>query len=224
MLVCELLEDDQSRVNVGGSAQASFARVFKKKFPNSRVISISPRSSQAADIIVKHNGKKLQFEVKARTGPERTNVVYDKSLRRGAHDPILDAFARSFGKERTFSELIDSYRKKDSRIGFPGDLGVVSSGKIPREFNSTDPTFLSQLRQAVIRRLQANGDNYFAIHDLSTGITSVYFTGLGDNVLGAKPYPKLSSVQIDTYGGGYKGGMRVGIKAVIAASSKTIAL
>jgi len=223
MLIWELFEDDQTRVDVGGSAQSSFARSFKKKFPKARIVSISPRSSQAADIVVKYNDQKLQFEVKARTGPEKTNVVYEKSLKRGDHDPVLDTFAQLFGKD-SFSKLIDSYRKKSSKIGFPGDLGVVSSGKIPREFNSTDPAFLSKLRSAVIKRLHDNGDNYFAIHDLSTGITSVYFTGLGDNVLSAKPYPKLTSVQIDTYGGGYKGGMRVGAKAVIAASNKTVTL
>src|SRR5271163_1197913 len=97
MFVWELLlENDQSRVDIGGTAQASFARSFTKKFPKARIISIAPRSSQTADIVVKYQGEKLQFEVKARTGPEKTNVVYDKSLRRGDHDHILDIFARDF--------------------------------------------------------------------------------------------------------------------------------
>ncbi len=223
MLVSELFESDQARVDIGGSAQATFARAFKRKYPKSRIVSISPRSSKAADIIVKHEGQKLQFEIKARTGPEKTNVVYNTTLRRGDRDPVLDSFARSRGKD-SFSALIDSYRKKDSQIGFPGDKGVVKSGKIPREFYSDDPDVLSKLRAHVIKHLQANGDNYFAIHDMSTGTTSIYFTGLGDNILGAKPYPKLTSVQLDTYGRGYKGAMQIGTKAVIAASSKTVTL
>jgi len=223
MLVSELFEDDQARVDVGGTAQASFARAFKKKFPNAKIISTAKRSSQVADIVVSYKGKKLQFEVKARTSPEKSNVVYNKTLRRGDPDRVFDEFAHAFGG-KSFSALIDSYRNKNPKIGFPGDKGVVSSGKIPRDLSSEDPAFLSRLRALVIRSLKDNGDNYFAIHDLSTGMTSIYFTGLGENVLGAKPYPRFSSVQIDTYGGGYKGAMQVGAKAVIATSSKTITL
>jgi len=224
MLVSELFEADQARVDIGAVAQAAFARNFKKKFPGSRVVSISKRSSQVADIVVRYQGERLQFEIKARTGPDETNVVYAKTMRRGDSNKVFDAFARSFNDNTdSFCDLIDLYRKEDTSVGFPEDEGVKnSSGKIPWEFKSDDPDFLSLLRSLVIKHLKAHGDNYFGLYDLSTGTTSIYFTGHGENILSAKPYPKLTFVQIDTYGGGYKNSMRVAAKANIAASSKTV--
>lgn len=230
MLVNELilLEDDQARISVGGSAQSTFTRQFKRAYPKARVTSIAPRSSQAADAVIKLDGHTLQFEIKARLNPDKTNVVYNKTIRRGDANPVFDSFAESFsdGKFHSFSDLVDSYRdvNKGNNYGFPGDKGTPSSGKLPSEFKSEDPAFLKKLRAEVVKTLRENGDNYFALYDFSKGYTSIYHTGLGENILGAAPYPKLSWVIIQTYGGGYKGAMQLGAKAIISASSKTIIL
>lgn len=220
MLFLNLLEGLplQTRVELGSSIQTLFAKTFVQKFKNAKITAISPSSSQREDVIIDFAGQPLQFEVKARLRPFSTNIVYEKTLRKDQNDPIFDAFADSFskGKFQSFSELMNFYKQNiDPRVGFPGEKGTPSSGKIPSEFKTDDASFLEQLRVVSMQRFQEKGDNYFVIYDHSDKNFYIFHTGFGPNPLKAGSFPHFDFVKVDTYGGAYKGGMRVAFKAIV---------
>lgn len=208
----------QTRVELGFSVQTLFAKTIVRTFKKTKILAISPSSSQREDVIIDFAGQPLQFEVKARLKPFSSNIVYEKTLRKGQNDFVFDTFADKFskGKFQSFSELMNFYKQNiDPRVGFPGEEGTPKSGKIPLHFKTNDVSFLELLRVTSMQRFQKKGDNYFVIYDHSDKNFYVFHTGLEPNLLKAGPFPHFDSAKVDTYGGAYKGGMRVAFKAVI---------
>jgi hypothetical protein len=212
MLLIELYDPRQTRVDIGGEAQKLFIRAFRKKYPEARFMSVSEKSSQDADVVFQIDGKNYNFEIKSRTGPFKSNVVYDKRITRDTQDPVLNDFAKHFsgGETKTFAELMDEHGGK-----FPGE-GGASSGSVPKNFTTDDAEFLDTLRKHAISHFEERGDNYFAVFE--NGKFSIFHIS-GPNPLNAGPFPKFDFAKVDTYGGAYKDKMRVAVKAVVDAHS-----
>lgn len=216
-------QNTQTRVSKGAEAQETFvvrlAAHFGSKFT---VISTSPTSSQAPDLIAKFGNRKIQFEVKGRASHTAPITFFDKSIRRGGSDQMLNDVASAFsnGQYNTFEEMIDGYRQTNPQVGFPGDEGTPKSGKLPPEFRVRDnPVLQQQVRDHLIAHFQLSNDNYFAAINRNTGRAEVYWTGVGINPLQAPEFPAVTFVVLDTYGGAYNGAMRVALKVELDPNS-----
>jgi hypothetical protein len=212
----------QTRVYAGADAQQSFVgRLQAAVGQGFKLISVAPMSSQAPDVIAEINGQSCQFEIKGRGGQAAHITFFDRSIRRGNRDPMLDDVARALAgtNVESFEHMIDMYRKKNKAVGFPGDKGAPPSGKLPPEFRvHDDPQLFERVRAHLIAHFNEAGDNYFAAMNRDNGKASVFWTGLGQNVLNAPAFPPLKSVVLDTYGGAYKGAMRVALKVTLDPS------
>jgi hypothetical protein len=134
----------------------------------------------------------------------------DKKLNKTVSVPLASVIPSSVKK---MNQLVDFYHDySDSSVGFPGDQGVIKSGKLPKEFEITDKRFLIELRKLVLDHFAKGGDNYFSIHFRSTDAINSYYTGHGKNVLEYEPVPELKFFGFMTYGGVSGGKMRSGIK------------
>lgn len=214
----------QTRVAHGAEAQASFAeRLATAIGPGFKLISSAPMSSQAPDVVGSVNGQDVQFEIKGRNSQSSHITFFDRSIRRGGNDPMLNdvSAALTQGKLNNFEQMIDAYRKKNKAVGFPGDKGAPPSGKLPPEFRvSDDQALFTSVRQHLIDHFAQAGDNYFAVVNRDTNQTEIFWTGAGQNPLNAPVFPQLIFVLLDTYGGAYKGAMRVAMKVKLDPSAR----
>ena len=113
----------------------------------------------------------------------------------------------------SMTALVDFYRiYGNSEVGFPGDKGVIKSGKLPKEFEVTDTTFLEHAHELIQEHFAENSDNYFAVHFRTDNTVKMFFTGYGKNTLKLPKLPKLTFFGFMTYGGVSGGKMRSGIK------------
>jgi hypothetical protein len=178
-------------------------------------------SSQAPDVIAEINDQTCQFEIKGRGNQASHITFFDRSIRRGNRDPMLDDVARALvGSDvDSFEQMIDMYRKSNKAVGFPGDKGAPPSGKLPPEFRvHNNPQLFERVRNHLLAHFGEAGDNYFAVLNRDDGKASVFWTSLGQNVLQAPMFPPLKMVVLDTYGGAYKGAMRVALKVQLDPS------
>lgn len=211
----------QTRVTNGAAAQMTFAEKLQK-MEGVEIESTAPMSSQAPDVVATINGEEAQFEIKGRNTAVAPITFFDKSARRGQEDAVLDEIAETFtsGKIKSFERMIDAFRKRNPEVGYPGDEGTPASGKLPPEFRVKDnPEVFERVRDYLIEHLHLHNDNYFGVvnrDDMDT--TEVFWTGGGPNPLNAPEFPPLTFVLLDTYGGAYKGAMRVALKVQLDPS------
>lgn len=212
-------EDEQSRVSTGAAAQIFVVRDFRRKFPSSKLTFKAPPGSQKTDIIMTmKDGTAVHLEVKV-AGMRIT--AYDSTIHRGDTDALLDWAASTLPnnpQKLSFSDLIDTVRQQDRRVGFPGDEGVAKSGKVPA-FPLKGPAVLSQLRQQLMNRYKEKGDNYLALVIPGTNQVQYYYiSGPFLRGLHAEKFPTLSRAQFDTYGWDSKSGngLRAAIKVYIS--------
>lgn len=204
----------QSRVSAGSSAQDRIFEIIRDAYGEENVeyVSSAPVGSTKPDLVVKVNQTPAQFEIKGTSSVSSPITFFDKSVRRGMSVEILNDLTRAFTGIPTFEKMIDQFRKRDKSIGYVGDEGVGKSGKLPSELTSTDDDILQAVRNKIIEHLHEGGDNYFVVYDRSANEPHIFFTGLGKNVLKAKPIPKFKKASLQTYGGPSGGAMRVGFK------------
>ena len=107
---------------------------------------------------------------------------------------------------------MDYYRQKDITIGLAGDDGAPRSGKLPKEFTTTNKSILSAMHKLILDHFGEGGDNYFVIHNRNTDELQMYYTGHGTNHLKLPKLPPLKSFSLATYGGASSGSTRVGLK------------
>lgn len=204
-----------ARVHHGSEAQERFVEWMEEKYGERfKLQSVAPRSSQAPDVIATVDGTHLQFEIKGQ-GETQHFTFIDRMVRRDQPDPILDSVARALSGDDSFTGLIDRYRKTNPAVGFPGDEGAPPSGKVPPEFRlNQDPQVLDQVRTYLHQTFKQAGDNYLAVVQ-QPGPVTLYWTGVGKNVLKAPPLPTVNAVTLATYGGAYKNAMRVALKVFL---------
>ena len=142
------------------------------------------------------------------------NLSIDPKTNKKLKNRILVPLAAVIPKKiRNMNQLVDFYHDySDSSIGFPGDKGVIKSGKLPKEFEIIEPRFLDELKSLIKKHFAKGGDNYFSIHSRSNDIIKSYYTGHGKNILGYEEIPPLKFFGFMTYGGVSSGRMRSGIK------------
>jgi len=207
----------QSRLSCGSNAQLNVVNHLKQTFGNMQVQSIAKIGSTKADLVVDMGGSTVQFEVKGTSNTRAPITLFDKSMKRGKRNHVLDSAARVISQNAVtcFSDLVDMHRRRDKTIGFPGDVGVYKSGRLPKGLELTDTTTLNDIRQSIIEHFHENADNYFAVNDYNNGTVNVFWTGYGDNVLESPMFPELKKFTMRTYGGPSAGSMRVGVKVVL---------
>lgn len=205
-----------ARVHHGSEAQEQFVEWMQEQWGDRvKVLSVAPRSSQAPDVVAEVDGVQIQVEVKGQSSESRHLTFIDRMVRRNQPDPIMDAVAQALANTDSFTQLIDSYRRSNPAVGFPGDEGAPPSGKVPPEFRmNTDQRVCSQVGQYLLDTFKNAGDNYLAIVNADKHVT-LYWTGVGPNPLKAAPLPALHAVSLATYGGAYKDAMRVALKVFI---------
>ena len=209
-------DNTQPRVSNGIAAQTAVIRHLEQQFgPNFELIGQAMHGHKSPDIVSTIHGVPAQIEVKGRTNSNSTVKIYEKSIKRGQRDLVLDLFAKyvSIGVVDTFEHYVDLKRTTNSSVGFPGDPGViVKSGKfyVPVE----DVKIRSRLRPLIVNTLTANSDDYFAIHTLDSGATDVYDIGSTNSNFSANRLPNIRSIRCETYGSSYKSAMRIAIKVV----------
>lgn len=116
-----------------------------------------------------------------------------------------------------FVNTIDFFQKHvNPQIGFCGDPAPVpKSGAMPPQFNTQDSGILSVIRANILEHLGIGGDNYFSVYTVSDEEAEVYYTGFGDNALGANDFPGLALGRLATYGGCSSGATRIAFKAAL---------
>lgn len=209
----------QARVGQGAEAQHEVFRYIKRlirdRIPGVTIkfISLSAPGSQEPDIVIEVNGKRIQFEVKHRTGFGSLVTVFNKFVRRGeTNNPINNIVKLMTGRPLTFEKLIDIRRKKDKSQGFPGDEGVVNiSGKFSPLTVDKDSPKMKLLTDYLLPLFTSSGDNYFVLHYGSKNV-KMFFTGEGENILDMPTLDSFDLVKLDTYGTGYNGAIRMAVK------------
>lgn len=206
----------QSRVETGSRAQNVICQKLQEKYGNRiHIISTAKTASQAADLVFEFDGNQTQMEIKSHNTKTSPITFFDKSIRRGDNLPFLDEVAATFSNGHSFSfeKLIDVYRETNPAVGFPGDEGTPKSGKLPSQLRITENEYLlDRFRQFLIRHFHEHQDTYFVVYNKDDQNAIIYYTGFGNNPLEAPLLPKVSKVILDTYGGAYKGAMRVALK------------
>lgn len=219
MKMIELLNEEiQQRVFHGSEAQQIIEQQLSDEFGDDyELISIAPPSSKKPDLVARIEDEVVQFEIKGRADTNSLIKFYEKSVGRGQRDRVLDSIANilSDGQAHDFTNFMDLLRKTNKHYGFPGDKGVVKSGSI--YLNVTDRAHLSKIRTYLINTLRADGNNYFVAYNRKSHDVSYFHTGQGSNALNVPRIPNINQIVIDTYGGQYKGKMRVAIKVRLAS-------
>lgn len=228
----------QNRVAAGSKTQDMVAEYVQKICYSNKMIcedeyTTARPGSTAPDLEMTVNSKGIQFEIKGTNNRSSPITFFDKSASRTKPVPkILDEIAHVFIKSIRISGLtaqqrmqqeayplsfigaIDYFKSLDPSVGLAGDQGVVSSGKLPPEFSTTDASILKAMRDLIIDHFEEGGDDYFVVHDRSTDNFEIYFVGKRsvDNVLNLPMIPKFTSFTLATYGGASSGSTRCGLK------------
>jgi hypothetical protein len=191
---------------------------------------------QTSDLSFVIEGNTVNVEVKGAANRAARIAVFDKSVRRKSVPAEIERVASAFiqtlkfqgrslktqmekaGYSLDFLGMLDFYRdKQDPAIGLAEDSNTASSGKLPREFSSTDALVCRAARLVILETFKSAGDSYFAVHDKSTDDVDAWHTGLGRDLLEFGPFPRIKSVTLDTYGGasGPARSTRIGLKITL---------
>ena len=201
-----ILGNDSQHV-VASTLQAAHGAAFS-------VTHLASTGSRSPDLIASYEKQIIQIEIKGRNNSKQEVTLFDRSTRRNISVPALDKIITIVADSSlTFSEFVDLYRRGDQTVGFPGDVGVPKSGKIPsKTLSVTDPVKLQHLHEYIREYFASTNDNYLAIHNRDVGTIDVFHTGYGLNVLDAPCLPILTRFGLHTYGGASSGAMRIGMK------------
>jgi len=234
--------EGQARVQAGHLSQNAVALyvkelVIKKGIEIENEFKTARAGSAKPDLVMTINKKRTQFEIKGTAGGGDPLITFfDKSVNRGGREikviqELADIYIdnlkvdgkkvstemKSMKLPSTFVGIIDYFKSRNSTVGFAGDEGVKSSGKLPSEFAITDSSILSKLRKVVIDHFKEGkdgGDDYFIIHNKKSNTFKSYYVGGGSagNVLKLPELPNFKSFLLATYGGKSSGSTRVGLK------------
>ena len=216
----------QNRVAAGAATQKLIAdKVEAIAFENGQnyeFVSTARPGSTAPDLVVSIDGKNIQFEIKGTSSGTAPVTFFDKSVSRARKTPnLINQIAMGFidayklplkGKDKSFVGAMDYYRGKDKTVGLAGDSGAPRSGKLPKEFTTTDKALMRKMHAIIVDHFKEGGDNYFVIHNRSTDDLQMYYTGHGQNHLKLPKLPQFKSFSLATYGGASSGSTRVGLK------------
>lgn len=205
MKLIDIFEATQGRVIQGHSSQEQTIHFLKRlaKGKQFELISSSRPGSKLPDIVAKINDVPVQFEVKGRSSGIGGQIsIFNLSATRGIRNKLLDTIASIFeDKNVSFEQAIDQHRKKNPLIGYPGDQGALTSGKVPPTWKTSDSSKIDKFKKIIINHLHSKGDNYLIIHDRNQEKHYIFWTGLGQNVLNAPPLPPIRYIVADTGGG-----------------------
>jgi hypothetical protein len=191
-------------------------------------VALASIGQKTPDLILQYDNVQTQVEVKGRDRLSSPLAFFEKSARRDQCDSeALQRLAQIYsnGQVDCFQQLIQQYRDINNSIGFPGDEGVINSGKLPPELTVKDDNpILTALREYAIACLHAHNNNYFAIYNKTAHNIQLFYTGLGENVFDAPTFPQFNSAALTTYGSSYKGAMRVALKIKLCDDGQTIGI
>lgn len=205
----------QPRIILGNNSQHIVASSLQAAHGISFAVThLAPTGSRSPDLIASYEKQIIQIEIKGRNNSRQEVTLFDRSTRRNISVPALDKIINIVtDSSLTFSEFVDLHRQGDPTVGFPGDVGVAKSGKIPsKTLSVSDAAKLLHLHEYISEYFTVNNDNYLAIHNRDVGTINVFHTGYGLNVLEAPPLPTLTRFGLHTYGGASSGAMRIGMK------------
>ena len=202
------------RVHHGSNAQYIAQAHLTQSYDSCVIKSIASLGSHAPDITAVVNGVDIQCEVKNSVRITSPVVTINKTVKRGNIN-IIDELVPVItgGIWDSIEEAVDYHRLTDTTIGFPGDAGTPTSGKLPKCLKITNAQLLRDVRESVITNLVQHQDTYFImVCHRPTPVLHVFYTGYGHNVLNAPPLPQLSMAKLRTYGNAKNGSMRVALK------------
>lgn len=199
-----------------------------------KVVSTASYGQKDSDVVVRVNGTEFGIEVKGIKDHAKLIPIFDKSVRRHSVPKDIENITEAYistlslggasvrrlmsieGYPSDFLGLLDFFRDHvDGTVGLAEDSNSSSSGKLPKEFLTTDPYVLKAARAIILGNLKVSRDSYFAIHDKSRDSVNFYYTGFGTNVLLQPRFPNLRQAALDTYGGASAGATRVAFKVRI---------
>lgn len=203
------------RVEAGDTAQQKVYEHLVSKFPTLELVSYAKKYVRGPDLVVRLNGELIQCEVKSISSENQSVALVEKSVRRGDRYDIFDAIVSEITRDEivTLSNYIDWVREKDTSVGFPGDDGVASSGKVPPCLKVTDSELLRTARQLIIRHLVSAGNDLLCLYNVKTDEVIVY--SLKDCWLDCERLPTFRKVSFGTYGASKSGAMRVALKVLM---------
>lgn len=194
-----------NRVETGHQAQMSVVDLLINEH-QATLKTVANIGSNKVDICVIKNEQELNFEVK-KPSKKWVSILEKTSRRRKATDIFDDIVAEvTFEEHLSLSSLIEKCRQTDTKIGYPGDVGVIKSGKLPK-FNLTN--HLEYVRSTIRRWLISNNIHYLVLVDDSIRIFNVS-DPLG--IITTDTIPPIIKARIDTYGASKDGAMRVVLK------------
>jgi len=210
MLIHVLTEQNQPRVAMGAAAQQSVADWLTTHF-GIEIDSIAGIGQRRTDIQGTYNGANLNFEVKNVDSPVIRIVLFNTIIerprattatsRKAKEHPVINRFIGTLtnGDFHSFNNWIDSHRKINQTIGFPGDFGVRKRSGVlpPHRTVSGSKDFMRKYQRLIVNRLAESDIQYFVF--VINGVPRIYHAS-GPNPLNAKPFPYPSTVMLDTYG------------------------
>ena len=207
----------EGRVVTGAQGQEQVFQFLQQTYGDKHVIERTGGAvigSKTGDLNVTIDNEALQMEIKNASSPKTPITLYDKTVRRGKLTRDIDDIIRAVTGDpnMTMEKYIDMKRRKDRTIGYPGDKGVrAKSGSFPRVLITQDDPAMQTAYRAIIRHFAFGGDTHFAINH-GSGSATIYHTGHGPNPINVPTFPVPTTLLLDTYGGAYRGGMRMGVK------------
>lgn len=208
----------QARVLNGHKAQLAVHEASKEL--GATLVSVSRPGSQRPDVAVLFNGVITQFEVKNSTSQTSAVTPFSETVHRGKAakiDAIIPLMTN--GSHATINEAIECGKLFDRTVGFPGDTHAPSTGRLPL-MTVTDVMSLTVIREFVIERLVEQHNTYLTLHcKHKSQKFHTYWTGIGNNVLGAPELPPIRMAKLATYGASPDGTMRVALKINFHAHS-----
>lgn len=209
----------KGRVLTGKAGQEAVYEYLRKTYGDKHTIEqleTAAIGSQRADLVVSIDATPYQFEIKNSSIPASKApspvTLFDRTVRRDKPNAIIDGLVSVMtGKARmTLAKMVDQLRKQDKTIGYPGDAGVGKSGKFMLRMDASNP-LMGAIHTYIEEHLQESGDSYLAIYHIDR-VVKLFYTGYGRNILKASELPIPKFIKLETYGGPYTGGMRMGVK------------
>jgi hypothetical protein len=230
--------NNQGRVGAGSKTQDMVAQhvkdlAYKKGIEVETEFKTARAGSTAPDLEMTIAKEKVQFEIKGTNNRTAPITFFDKSVKRAGAKPkiledVVDVYIDKLtisgstvktlmakgGYPKTFIGIIDFYQSRDPKFGLAGDVGVIKSGNLPKDFVTTDRAILSAMRDVILEHFKHGGDDYFVVHNRSSDEFEIYYVGGGSakNVLGSPALPAFKGFALATYGGASGGATRIGFK------------
>lgn len=174
---------------------------------------VAPAGSQRSDIVADINGSTETFEVKHCYKQTSPIALYSETIKRGRAakiDSIIPIMTH--GTHHNINDAMIMGKLLDETVGFVGDCGVPSTGRLPL-MTATDIITLDKIRDIILSDILSECGNYLAlVCPADSQRIHTYWTGKGTNTLNAPSIPQLRFVAITTYGASPCDTVRVAIK------------